>query len=91
MVILIAVGVLLLATVILSVVLHSEINKVDSLKTDTTKRGLVERSLRDMVGQISSERDVAIAEAQQLKIKVTVLILRISAWYINGAINGGRW
>lgn len=71
MIMLIVVGVLLLATIILSFFLSSSVDKTDDLKVDTTKRGLVERSLRDMIGQISSERDEAIADAQNLKIQVT--------------------
>lgn len=63
--VLMVVGVLLLATIILSIVVSSKSATVEKLKADSTKQSLVEKSLRDFVGSVSSERDLAEQRAKQ--------------------------
>lgn len=64
-------GVLLISILILSLVLSSKINRITELVAETTKQKLVEQSLRDYTGTVSSERDVAIAKVQELEKEVS--------------------
>lgn len=65
MIVLIVVGVLLIATISLSLVVSSKSTTIEKLKADSIKQSLVEKSLRDLVGSVSSERDLAEQRAKQ--------------------------
>lgn len=64
-------GVLLLSVVILGKILSSKNDKINQFKAESKKQKIVEQSLRDYVGQVASERDIALKDVQQLKIQVS--------------------
>jgi hypothetical protein len=50
-------GIALLAVVVLSIVLHNKVDKIDTLETTAKKQEQVEQSLRAYTGRVTAEND----------------------------------